>query len=207
MKLIAAAAMGLCCANAFAAKTSGSDVRAFYASEDFEIVDESVDGDGFGLGANLLLPLGAVSLYLPAEYTNTELDVGGGENVDLESLRVGAGVSFPVGPVGSINTGVRYHDYELSDDTGELALDGFGLFVGGRAGITPMASLYGELNYQMLEVEDFNEDVDGFELIVGLSANFNGPGVFAEYRMTRLEDDVNDSLDLDGIRLGVNFNF
>lgn len=203
MKLIAAAALGLCCGSAFAAKATGSDVRAFYASEDFEIDGEGIDGDGFGFGANLVLPLGGVSLYVPVEYTDSELDF----DIDLESLRAGVGVLVPVGPVSSFNAGIRYQDYELGIEGEEIGLDGYALFVGGKAGITPMASVYGELNYQALEDDIFNEDVDGFELSIGLSANFGGPGVFAEYRMSRLEDDEDGELDLDGIRLGVSFSF
>lgn len=204
MKLIAGAALAMFCGSSFAAPTAnGSEVRAFYASEDLDVDGEGIDGDGFGIGANVALPLGAISLYAPAEYTKSELDF----NLDLESIRIGLGVLVPVGPVASFNAGLRYQSYELSVEGEELGIDGFAVFAGGKAAITPMVSLYGEVNYQLLEDDVFNEDVDGFELNIGISANFRGPGVFAEYRMTRLEDDADGQLDLDGIRLGVNFTF
>ncbi len=199
-KLIAAAALALSCGSAFAADTQSSDVRAFYVNESLDDGSADEDGNGFGFGANIIV---LDHLFVPIEYSRTGYDF----DVDLENLRVGVGYSASVSPVATLNFGARYHDYTIKGPGGKLGLDGYGAFVSGKAAISPSANFYGEINYQFLEDDTFSEDFDGFEFTIGASYDFGGPGVFAEYRLSKLEDDFNNELELSAFRIGVLFSF
>lgn len=200
LNLLAAAVFALSSGSAFAIDAQTSDVRVFYVDESLDDGVDDIDGDGFGLGANVVLPGG---LLIPIEYSRTEYDF----DVELENLRVGVGYSFAVGPVSAVSLGARYHDYTLEGPGGELTLDGYGVFLAGKAVVSPSASLYGEINYQFLEEDSAGEDVDGFEFAVGASYDLGGPGVFAEYRLSKLEDDFDNEFELSGFRVGVLFGF
>jgi hypothetical protein len=207
MKLIAGAALAFSCSGAFAAAGLDADVSAYYVNQDFSIDSDSVDGDGFGLSANVLVPLAQGGIMIPLEYNKTELDLGSGIDLEVEEIRAGLGYMAPINPTLSVYGGARYINLDLKvDGFGSDTADGYGIFGGAKAHLGTIAQAYAEVSYVDLEDED-GGDADGPEFTIGVSADWGGPGLFAEYRLLRLEDSDNSDFDLDSFHIGARFTF
>jgi len=183
---------------AFAATDSINHIDGYYIpSADIEVGGED-DGDGFGVKGRAQF---ADQLFFTGEYQAVEYD---DSELELDQLRGGIGFFAPLSP--DVHWNVRgefvrvetdgpFQDSE--DDTG------FGVHGGIEALLTPRFSVHGSLGYLSVD------DVDGPEFLVG--GRFKAtPNVsfFADYRMSRFEDDDSGSdLDLDDIRIGAGFHF
>lgn len=208
MNLIAGAALALCCNGAFAATSAlSSDVSAYYVNQELEIDGDSVDGDGFGLGGSLVIPAGAGGLLVPLEYNKADLEIVDGVDLEVEEIRAGVGYIGVLNPTVALYGGARYIKFDLEiDELGSDDIDGFGIFGGAKAMLGAAAKAYGEVSYVNLEDSEGGE-ADGPEFSLGVSADFNGPGVFAEYRLMQLEGEDGTDFDVSSFHVGARYSF
>lgn len=202
--LLTAVALFVLSGNSFAVSPQSSDVSVYYVNQDLDLGGDSIDGDGFGLAGTLILPTSdSGGLYIPLEYNDTELDIGSGIDLELEDIRAGLGYVGAINPSVSLYGGARYLRMELKiDDFGSGTLDGLGLFGGARFMLGPAVKAYGELSYVDAE-NDGGGSLKGGEGTVGIAADFDGPGLFAEYRYLQLEDDF----ELSSFHVGARYSF
>lgn len=150
------------------------------------------DGDGFGIkGAAELAP----QVFLIGEYQSTEYD---DSELELDALRIGAGFGAGAGNGGGLYGRIQYIDYEIDNEEES----GVGGHIGYALPLSNQFRLYGEVGYLKLD------DVDGPEVLGGaafmLAPNL---GIFADYRVTQLEDDNDIELTFEDFRVGARFTF
>jgi hypothetical protein len=168
---------------------------AGYATMTAIDVDGVVDDDGTGFG---LRGWGAVNdaFFVHGEYQTTSIGSG-----DLESLRLGGGLSGPMGG-GNAMWLVKGEYVDFGSDADE---DGFGAHGGVMFQASPQFGVYGTLGYLSLT------DSDGLEFDVGAQVNFTREfaGVI-DYRAYMGEYDVSGikgDYEVTDLRIGVAYNF
>lgn len=194
-------AAGLLLCSAAHAAPASSNVGAYYIDRDFD----SLDMDGFGASALIQVPGG---LLVPLEYNSTSYSESGAD-FDVDEVRAGAGFSFKASPTVDVRTYAQYVRYSLSvdffGDTVESDADGVGGFIGITGKVTSSVTAYGTAGYLVLSSE--GEDIKAPEATIGINVDFRGPGLFLEYRITKLDSDVEEPIDVKDLRIGVRYNF
>lgn len=197
--LMAAAGLVLC--SAAHAAPAPSNVGAYYVDRDFD----SLDMDGFGVSGLLQVPGG---LIVPLEYNSTSHSEDGFD-FDVDEVRAGAGFSFKASPTVDVRAFAQYVRYNFSFDflgeKSESDADGVGGFIGLSGKITPSVTAYGTAGYLVLSSE--GEDFKAPEATIGINVDFRGPGLFLEYRITKLDSDIEEPIDVKDLRIGVRYNF
>lgn len=152
------------------------------------------DGTGFGLRgwASISGPW-----FVHGEYQTTSLD---NFNADLESLRIGGGLTGELG--GNAMWLAKAELVDFGSDTDE---DGIGIHGGAMLSATPAFGLYGTLGYLSLN------DTDGLELNVGAKLSFTKElaGV-VDYRTYMGEADFGGAsvdFEVTDLRLGLAYSF
>ncbi|MHA7833105.1 MAG: outer membrane beta-barrel protein [Algiphilus sp.] len=194
---IAILGASLAAAPAFAATDSIGHIDGYYIpSADIELGGGEDDGDGFGVKGRAQF---ADQLFLTGEYQAVEYD---DSELEFDQLRGGVGFFAPLGPDVQWNARAELVRVELSvPGAGSDDETGFGVHGGLEAMLTPRFSVHGSIGYLSVD------DADGPEFLVGgrFMASQN-VSIFADYRMSRFEDDDTD-LDVDDIRVGAGFHF
>ena len=173
-------------------------VDAYYVSTDFETAGGEDDGSGFGLSGAFRVGDQAV---IDAEYQSAETD---DFDIEIDQLRLGLGLHSVESTSGMTFYGqVEYLQFELAaPGVGSDDEDGFGLHGGVLIAATEQLRFKGELGYLTLD------DVDGLEYTFGATFDITPQfGLFADYRLSALEDDDNDETDLTDVKLGVSMLF
>lgn len=157
------------------------------------------EGDGAGLKAQL--DLGGV--FLSGEFQSVEYD---DTEIQLDQARVGIALGPGAGNGGGFYGGAEYvnfsFDYPEVADEDEEDQDGFGGHIGYAIPLSEMVRLYGQAGYVKLD------DIDGPEFLVGLAVELlPNLGLFADYRATDFEDQEENKLSFDDVRMGVRFTF
>ena len=172
----------------------GSTVDLYYIpSGDVEFVNGDDDGDGFGGKAAFAI---SRDVFLTGEYQTNTYDE---QDRDLDQYRLGAAFGSGAGNGAGFYVRAQYvhYDLELADEQ-----DGIAGHVGFSAPLSSTFRLFGEVGYLGLD------DLDGPEFVAGavlqVAPNL---GIYGDYRATRLEDDAENSIDFDDVRVGVRFTF
>ncbi|HUR40130.1 MAG TPA: hypothetical protein VM240_03085 [Verrucomicrobiae bacterium] len=159
---------------------------------DLKIGPGSDDGDGYGVRA--LLVAGEHSVAT-AEYQTASFSKSG---LDIDQLRVGMGVTRANSATGLY---VEFDQIDLEDETA----DGPGVHGRYVVAFGPV-EVHGSLGH--LWLRDSNEQIWGPEISAGAAFAFGSFGVFADYRMSKLEaQDSGVDVELTDIRAGVRFYF
>ena len=172
-------------------------VDVYYLSSDLELTTPlgsgDDDGDGFGISGSFRV---ADQAFLIGEFQSAETD---DFDIEIDQLRAGGGFHT----VASAN-GLSFYgqgEYLQVEVDGEDE-DGFGLHGGLVLAASEQLRFTGQLGYLSLD------DVDGLEYLVSaafdITPNF---GLFADYRVSALEDDDASELDLTDVKLGVSLLF
>lgn len=183
------------------AQAQQNNLDVYYADSTVEVTvpgfgsfDE--DGDGFGVrGAFAISELAAVT----AEYQAVTFD---DSDLDLDQLRAGLLIALSAfdTPL-SWYAAAEYIRLEADDGFDSDSDSGFGLHVGGRFEVVPGLGLGARVGYVDID------DSDGIEwLVEAVLAATPTLAVFADYRLTSVEDDDVET-DLDDLRLGVRLRF
>lgn len=161
--------------------------------------DDEVDGDGGGVkGAIELLP----DLFLTGEYQSLEYDESIGSNTKLNQFRVGAGFGPGVGNGGGLYGRVEYVSIDDDDDEDDDEQSGIGGQIGFALPLSELLRLHAEVGYLSLD------DLEGPEFIGGVTLRFSrNVGLFVDYRLSELEFDNGDEVNLEDIRVGARFFF
>ncbi len=159
---------------------------------------ESDDGDGFGVKLGGML---GESLFISGEYQSSDYEFQNA-SATAETTRLGLGYHFGL-PVYLLGEYVRN---ELSGEIlgldGSGDEDGYAAHVGVKFDIIDMLTLDARAGY--LDVGDS----DGFEYVVGLGLNLDRHfGLFADYRVSELENDDNVKGTIEDVRAGLRFRF
>ncbi|HKY90054.1 MAG TPA: hypothetical protein VJM11_03405 [Nevskiaceae bacterium] len=173
----------------------------YVPSANIEFFDGDDDGDGFGGKAAFRISRG---VFLTGEYQQNTYDE---QDRDLDQFRLGMAFGPGAGNGEGLYGRVQYVNYDLERPEGSLGpdpkeQDGIAGHVGFTLPLSPQFRLFGEVGY--LSTDDF----DGPEFVGGailqVAPNL---GIYGDYRATRLEDDSEDPVDLDDVRVGVRFTF
>lgn len=157
------------------------------------------EGDGGGIKAQL--DLGGV--FLTGEYQSVDYD---DTEIELDQLRLGIALGPGAGNGGGFYGGAEFvrfaFDYPGIPESDEDDQDGFGGHIGYAIPLTDLVRLYGQAGYVKLD------DIDGPEFLAGIAVELlPNLGLFADYRATDFEDDDDNELSFDDVRLGVRFTF
>lgn len=199
--VFAAAALG----GPLAASAHGNsyiDGYGILADSETELVGIGrADDEGDGAGAKAQLDLGG--LHITGEYQSVDYD---DTEIELDQARIGIAIGPGAGNGGGFYGGAEYvnfsFDYPGIADDEEEDQDGFGGHIGYAIPLAPIVRLYGQAGYVKLD------DIDGPEFLAGISvALLPNLGVFADYRATDFEDEDENELSFDDVRLGVRFSF
>lgn len=199
IKALSILGVSLATAPAFAAADSINHLDGYYIpSADIELGGGEDDGDGFGVKGRAQF---TDQLFFTGEYQAVEYD---DSDLEFDQLRGGIGFFAPVSP--DVRWNVRGEFVRVETDVPGGGSDdetGFGVHGGLEALLTPRFSVHGSVGYLSID------DTDGPEFLVGgrFQASHN-VSVFADYRMSRFEDDDSSAdLDLDDLRIGAGFHF
>lgn len=156
------------------------------------------DGDGGGIRAQL----GLGGVYLTGEYQSVGYD---DTDIDVDQTRLGLRFGPGAGDGTGLYAGAEYINYRFDypdpiNDEDEQS--GFGGHLGFGIGLLPLVHAYGQVGYVKLD------DLDGPEYLVGASVQvLPFLGVFADYRVTDFEDDNNNQLKFEDVRVGARLSF
>jgi len=154
----------------------------------------SPDGTGYGLRAEV-----GGALHLHGEYVAGQLDVNS-VDVDVTDSRLGLGYRshFDGGYILAIG---EYVGINLEIGSADATDEGIGVHLGGGYYLNDRTTLYGRLGVIALD------DLDGSEVRVGINSKLNESTiVFAQYRTMMLSESGFD-MDVNDLRIGVNFSF
>lgn len=177
----------------------GAHIDGYYIPSSRLEVEGHVDGDGFG--GKAMVPFGASqSFFIEGEYQSVDFDHNSGS---LDQTRVGGGWQTPLA-TGTLGLYGEYVNLDLGD--GDNA-DGLGVHARLSFPIAPAVLLFGQLGYVSVE-DDFNQDIDGVEFLVGGSVDFTpNVGAFIDYRQSDLNADGGTDITLKDLRVGVRILF
>ncbi len=160
---------------------------------------DSDGGDGFGLRLSAML---GENVFLAGEYQSNNYDGfdGADLNTDLDETRIGLGYAGQAVPV---YLQVQYVRSELQIPNDSATDSGYAAHLGFRHDLGELFTV--EANVGYLDIGDAGS---GLEYLVGagirLDQNF---GIFADYRVTDLENDDDQSVKVSDIRAGLRFRF
>lgn len=186
------------------AAPGGSFIDGYYVpSASVEVenagpLDFQEDGDGAGVKAAIEI---APQIFLTGEYQSNQYD-DDGSDIELDTYRFGVGLGEGQGNGDGI-----YGRLELinADDGGDTEQDdsGFVGTLGLGLILSPQIKIYGEAGYQVFD------QAAGPELLGGVAIRvLPNLGLFADYRLTQLEDEDTDvELRYDEFRVGARFYF
>lgn len=168
-------------------------VDAYIVSTELDIGPADDDGDGFGLSGTFRV---GDQAFIDAEYQSAETD---DFDIEIDQIRLGLGFHSMESTAGLTFYGQgEYLQFEADGDDE----DGFGLHGGLLLAATEQLRFKGQLGYLTLD------DVDGMEFTVGAAFDITQQfGLFADYRLSSLEDDNNNELDITDVKLGVSLLF
>lgn len=147
-RFIVAAALVAFSLPAFAERPEYSFVEIGYQRIDIDVLNTSVDGDGYGLGGSL--EIGDMwQAFL--SYGTAEFDFG----IDLDEIAVGGGFHGSLSPTSDFVLNLAYIRAEASAAGFSVDEDGFGISVGVRNRITPNVELGGFVNYTDVGDDEF----------------------------------------------------
>lgn len=157
------------------------------------------EGDGGGIKAQL--DLGGV--FLTGEYQSVDYD---DTEIELDQVRAGIALGPGAGNGGGFYGGAEYVNFNFDfpgiPDEDEEDQDGFGGHIGYAIALAPIVRLYGQAAYVKLD------DIDGPEFLAGIAVELlPNLGVFADYRATDFEDEDENELSFDDVRIGARFTF
>ena len=178
------------------------DGFAVVADTETEIVGLGrAEDEGNGRGIKAQLDLGGV--FLTGEYQSVDYD---DTEIELDQARIGVELGPGAGNGGGIYGGAEYvnfaFDYPGIADEDEEDQDGFGGHIGYAIPLSDLVRLYGQVGYVKLD------DIDGPEFLGGIAVELlPNMGLFADYRATDFEDEEENELSFDDVRVGVRFTF
>lgn len=173
----------------------GNQVDLYYISAGIDTAVGDDDGDGFGVKGQFAF---ADNLFFNGEYQSANYD---DSDADLDQLRLGVGYNTSLNAQTVLYGLAEYARVKIKDG-GSESENGFGLHAGLQFNINDAFGLNARIGY--VDIGDFG---DGVEFLVGASYSFSKPfGVFADYRVSKLDGDLGD-IDLDDFRVGVRFTF
>ncbi len=128
-----------------------------------DIDEVNEDGDGFNLGGSL----GVTDMvFLFVDYNDSEIDVDSFD-VDYTTTEVGLGGNIELSPTADLVGSVSWVNVDLdAGGFGDVDEDGYGLFLGVRAMMTPQFELNGGVSYVDID------DADDTALEIGAVYNF-----------------------------------
>ncbi|MEQ1440397.1 outer membrane beta-barrel protein [Fontimonas sp. SYSU GA230001] len=154
------------------------------------------NGDGYGVKGVFTV---AEGVFLAGEYQKSTYDDTDNE---LEWIRGGIGFAFASDPMMSwfgLAEAIRLNADNASGSDSE---SGYGLHVGARFDFSRVFSLGARVGYVDLD------ESNGVEWLVDAAFALSpGLSLFADYRLSSLEDDANNEIDLDDLRLGLRLLF
>lgn len=197
-----------------AAQAAGMDfIDAYYVPDatvelgrDDGTVSESTDADGFGIKLATML---GDSVFLAGELLSISAEgftTTGGIAVDgkLKDNRIGLGYNTD-SPFYVLAEYVR-KELSLSSAAGggSDAESGWGVHVGAKADVFEMLTVEARVGY----LDIGKNGGDGLEYLVGLGLNLDRNfGLFADYRVSELENKDKRELNVEAIRTGLRFRF
>lgn len=200
LALISAAAAFAVPMAASAAQPVSLDV--YYIADSTLDPEGSGSDDGDGWGGRLMVPFEGSGVGIHAEYQTSTLD---DSDIDIDQMRLGASLMTQ----GNARFGVVGEYAKLKLDIPGLGsgdADGYGIHGRGEINVNEQFLLYGQIGY--LSVSDSGDDLDGVEYLVGGVFNITPMfGVGVDYRVSDLEDDANDSIKFEDLRVGGRINF
>ena len=210
----------LASAPALAASPAATGIGLFGGAAELKLEDSSGSAkpDGYEFGVRGAYVFGD-HFFVAGEYGHSELKISSdGIKVTLkpDELRVGGGLKYPLFKAGRLFVGGQYVRLEIDSKasdgidsiSGTTKFDGYTAFGGASYTVNPGINFYGRLGYIAIKATDNdNNKGDGYDLLAGLLYPITkSTGVFAEYRLTELEDE-GDSLTFSGYRAGLHFSF
>lgn len=168
-----------------------------------DAIDATADDEGDGAGLKARIGLGGV--FLTGEYQSVDYD---DSDIELDQGRVGLLFGPGAGTGTGLYGGGEYVHFKYTypatpvSDRHEEEQDGLAGHIGFGLGLVPMVHVYGQVGYVKLD------DYDGPEYLIGASVQLLPFfGLFADYRATDFEDDDNNELNLDDVRVGARLFF
>jgi hypothetical protein len=176
------------------------------ASSDVEArldgLEETAEDEGDGAGIKARIGLGEA--YLTGEYQSVEYD----SDIELDQTRLGVMLGSGAGTGTGLYAGAEYVDFDfLYPETAvtpeiEEEQNGIAGHLGFGIGLLPLLHAYGQVGYVKLD------DYDGPEFLVGASVQLLPFfGLFADYRVTDFEDDEDNELQFEDVRVGARLSF
>ena len=156
-------------------------------------VDPGTSSDGSGFGGRVEV---GGALHIHGEYMQSSLD-DNAVDTDFSDSRLGMTYRSHMDS-GYLLASIEYVGFDLDAGGNE---QGIGVHLGAGINATDNVAVYGRVGMLALD------NLDGPEVRLGASARLNeGTGVFAEYRSAMLSDTGVD-VDVNDLRVGVNFSF
>lgn len=157
-----------------------------------------VDGDGFGIrGAGKI----SDQAFVYGEYQKNEYDDA--FDLEIQQIRAGLGYLFSSSKELELYGKAEFLNFEAeADGVGSDDDNGWGVHGGVAFLPAPELRLFGEIGF--IDVGDS----DGPEYNLGASYNFTPQfGAVVNYRVSDLEIDGGDELELSDLQIGARFNF
>lgn len=158
---------------------------------------ESDDGDGFGVKLAAML---GESVFVAGEYQSSDNEFANAR-ATVETARIGLGykTSWPIYVLAEYVSNELKIDQTLFPVEGDE--DGWAGHIGLKADLVEFLTLDARVGYL-----DVGES-DGLEYLVGIGLNLDRNfGLFADYRVSELENDGGES-SVEDIRAGLRFRF
>jgi hypothetical protein len=171
-----------------AADLSYSYVDLAYINTDVDHFDESVDG--FALRGSLEL---TDQVFLFAGYTDQSTSIFG-DNLDLQTFRLGAGYAWPIAPSLDVYGKVGYARAEAKYPGPDFSDDGYSLGVGLRGRAAAQLELEGSIDYT--DLSDAGDDT---------ALNLAARWFFTPQFAAGVEGEFSNDADTYGIGLRWNF--
>jgi len=128
-----------------------------------EIDDFDADGEMIGISGSIAL---TDMVHMFASFDDGELDGDGGNDPDITTTMVGAGVNYAISPTMDLVGQVAWVMYEIDAGAFDADEDGIALAGGIRAMVSPQFELNGGITY--VDVDDSDET----SLVVGAVYSF-----------------------------------
>jgi hypothetical protein len=185
-------------------------IDAYYIpSADLEFGDDDdfkIDGDGFGAKGRVNIPF--IGLFGVGEWQQVDYDDDDDDDDGIDQWRVGGGIGFALTPLVTLYGQAEYITFEPEGDDTGAEDEGQGFHGGLRLDVIPNLMLGARLGYVRFD------DGDGSEYLFEAAYEFLelagdiGLGAFADYRVTRIEDeDTGFEIELADVRVGARVTF